>query len=329
MTDKDQNDKPLDGEILPPGDTGPSLTREPVETAETVEGELSPMAEIITEIRDILTALPRDYEGIKRGVQECLICAHQEFEEMLSRESIARRKIADLKKNLRHEKKQVKLLRHKIFVGGSDNNYADGEDGALDLPDDDIDEEEEAPKASKGKGKQKRKMPKGIKTIEIKHYPEQTHCPCGCAMKVIGQWSTNQLRVIPEHYVWEKHIYYRCACNRSAACKENKPVSAHAANFIAKKRTITPKTVIEAVCQKFYEHSTHYRQLRRLANAGFNMARQTLGRNAPHLAGFLAPLSDEIWRHVTGGHAAHMDETLLRTQAKGGLRDHLSLGAVP
>lgn len=309
MTDKDQNDQPLNGDILPP-----------VETAETVEGELSPMAEIITEISDILTALPRDYEEIKRGVQECLICAYQEFEEMLSREAIARRKIADLKKSLRHEKEQAKLLRHKIFVGGSDNNYADVEDGVLDLPDDDIDEEEEdeAPKASKGKGKQKRKMPKGIKTIEIKHYPEQTHCPCGCAMKVIGQWSTNQLRVVPEHYVWEKHIYYRCACNRSAACKENKPVSAHAANFIAKKRTVGSKTIMEMVCQKLYEHSTHYRQSRRLANAGFNLTRQTLGRNANHLAGFLAPLSDEIWRHVTGGHAAHMDETPLRTQAKGG-----------
>jgi hypothetical protein len=48
------------------------------------------------------------------------------------------------------------------------------------------------------------------------------------------------------------------------------------------------------------------------------VARQTLGRNATHIAGFLEPVCDELWRHVTSGHAAHMDETPLRTQAKGG-----------
>ncbi|KQB15318.1 IS66 family transposase [Rhodobacter capsulatus] len=316
MADKDQTDKPLKDEILPPEDTAPLIAQETVQTEETVEGELSPMGEIITEITDLLAALPGDCAEIKHGIEECLIGVHLEFEDVVSRESIARRQIATLKRSLRQEKEQAKLLRHKIFVGGSDNNYQDIEDGTLDLPDDDIDEEEETPKARKGK--QKRKMPKDIKTIEIKHYPEQTHCPCGGELKEIGHWISTLLRVIPEHYVWEKHIYFRCACNRSAACKEHKPVSAHAEGFIGRRRTITPRTVVEAVCQKFYEHSTHYRQRRRLDNAGFNVARQTLSRNATHIAGFLEPVCDEIWRHVTSGHAAHMDETPLRTQAKGG-----------
>ncbi|TKD14645.1 hypothetical protein FBT96_17520 [Rhodobacter capsulatus] len=203
----------------------------------------------------------------------------------MSRESIARRQIAPLKRSLRHEKEQAKLLRHKIFVGGSDNNYQDVEDGTLDLPDDDIDEEEETQKPPKGR--QKRKMPKDIKTIEIKHYPEQTHCPRGGELKEIGHWTCTLLRVIPEHHVWEKHIYTRCACSRSAACKEHKPVSAHAEGFIGRRRTIWPRIVVEAVCQKFYEHATHDRQRRRLDNAGFNVARQTPGRNATHIAGFM------------------------------------------
>ncbi|ETD02176.1 hypothetical protein U717_07930 [Rhodobacter capsulatus R121] len=186
MADKDQTDEPLKDEILPPEDTAPLGTQETVQTEETVEGELSPMGEIITEITDLLAALPGDCAEIKQGIEECLIDVHLEFEDVVSRESIARRQIATLKRSLRQEKEQAKLLRHKIFVGGSDNNYQDIEDGTLDLPDDDIDEEEETPKARKGK--QKRKMPKDIKTIEIKHYPEQTHCPCGGELKEIGHW---------------------------------------------------------------------------------------------------------------------------------------------
>ncbi|TKD14644.1 hypothetical protein FBT96_17515 [Rhodobacter capsulatus] len=72
MADKDQTDAPLTGEILPPEDTAPLIAQETVQTEETVEGALSPMAEIIPEITNLLAALPGDCAEIRHGIEECL-----------------------------------------------------------------------------------------------------------------------------------------------------------------------------------------------------------------------------------------------------------------
>ena len=99
MADKDQTDKPLNGEILPHEDTAPLIALETIQTAETAEGELSPMAEITPEITDLLAALPGDCAEIKHGIEKCLIDVHLEFEDVVSRESIARRQIAPLNRS--------------------------------------------------------------------------------------------------------------------------------------------------------------------------------------------------------------------------------------
>ncbi|ADE85073.1 hypothetical protein U717_07995 [Rhodobacter capsulatus R121] len=269
------------------------------------------MAEIIMEISDLLDALPHSCEEVKRGIQECLIDAHVEFEAVVDRENAAERRIVKLKKDLRYQKEQLNLLRHQTFCGSSDNNFLGADDDEDDVPDDDVEEEEEEEQKPR-KGKQKQKRPKNIKTEVYKHFPEETHCSCGAKLKTLGSWTSSRLRVVREHFVLEKHVHYSRGCNCSAACKEHAPYNAHATGYIMAGRTLDAKFVINAVCQHFYEHSTDFRAERRYHDNGCNVARSTLGRNATHIAEKLEPLWEEVWKHVTAGPVVHMDETPLR-----------------
>lgn len=100
-------------------------------------------------------------------------------------------------------------------------------------------------------------MPKDIKIIEVEHYPDDmTCCTCGCDMKSIKREERmGNFQIVPEHLVLMKHAYHTCACNRGERCKENKPMAAKSPHYIMKGRSIEPGLVVEAVCQKYFEHT--------------------------------------------------------------------------
>lgn len=309
MTGKDQNDEPLNGEIMPPEDEDPPHG----DGAETFTGKLSATSKIINEISEIALALPEKYRWERNALNVCVRALHMEHVASQERLQGAKRKISALKSDLRHTTEQLSMLKSKMWGESSEKGreaIEDDDSDLADIPDFELEETE------KKKGRGVAKLPDDLERRHVDHFPPERHCPCGREMKSIGVETRERLVTIPERQVVEVHHYHTCACNRTI-CKENKPMSAKADRYIMRGRKADLDTVIEYSLQKFYEAKTVYRQERRLLDAGCNVTRQHLGRLTTHLAGFLEPVCDEIWKHATAGHSAMMDETPLRVQAEG------------
>lgn len=286
------------------------------DNASTTDAGISPVGLLCDNILSAISLTPAFPETAKVGIGTQVSNILMLFHEQEERERVAKRKLSELKGNLRVAKEQLAVLRQELFDRSSERDTPKNED-ALDLGSGLEEDEEEEPKEP-STGKRVRKMPKNVAPIVIHHYPEDRACSCcGNEMPSISSWDSMRMRIVPEHVEFINNVYHTCACNRGDHCKENKPVSAKAQSYIMKNRGIEPAFAVEAAVQKFFEHIPTFRMERRLRNANINYSRQAISSSVAALARHLDPVRLALLEHVKAGHVAHADETPVRVQAPG------------
>lgn len=278
------------------------------------KGTFSPVGHLCNDIVQAVNNIGPVPDQVQEVITVCIADILATFSETERKVSTARKTISLLKSSLRRATDEIANLRKARFGQSSEKTTVD------DCHDDDeifdgADLEEIAEPKEQIKGRRERKLPPTIETRVVHQYPaNRTCCTCGREMPSIGSDEVIKIEIIPEHVVKIKEIRHRCACNRGI-CKEKGPVSAKSEHHLMKKRTLDLSVVIEAVAQKFFEHSTNYRMARRFKLQDLNVCRQTVGRNIMDLAKHLEPLCDTILDYVQAAQVAFMDETPLRVQS--------------
>lgn len=307
-----------DGRSLPGNATGEGQSDENACDADT---GITPVGLLCDNILSAISLTPALSETAKLSIGTQIGNILMLFHERDERERLSKRKISELKSNLRIAREKIAVLRQELFDKSSERAAADdgkGDEEKLDLEFALDDDEDVADPKEASKGKRARKMPMGIVPLVVHHYPESRTCNCcGNEMPLIGSWDSMQMRIVPEHVEFINNIYHKCACNRTDRCKENKPMSAKTQNHIMYKRAIEPTFAAEVAVQKFGEHIPTFRMERRLRSANINITRQTLNSSVAHLGGHFQPVCDELLSHVKAGQVVHADETPLRVQAPG------------
>jgi transposase len=170
------------------------------------------------------------------------------------------------------------------------------------------------PADSKRRSRPARKpLPEDLPREVITHLPPHTNCPdCGGAMHQFGEDVSEQLERIPATYKVIRHVRPKFAC---AACE-------HVIEAPAPARPIDnglpgPGLLAHVLVSKYADHLPLYRQSQIVAREGIDLARSTLAGWVGASSELLAPLVDQIKKHVLAASKIHADDTPVPVLAPG------------
>jgi transposase len=150
--------------------------------------------------------------------------------------------------------------------------------------------------------------------------PEMRICPsCGSEMTTVGHSTCEYLDVIPARLVVMQRIDETVACPH-----DNTIVSAPTPPQIVERGKLGTTLIVEAMADKFIEHSPIERQSTRLLRGGVKVAPQTLGHSVLCAIDLLAPVARMIHEQTRGPGMLGMDSTsipILDRMAQEGIRN--------
>jgi transposase len=168
--------------------------------------------------------------------------------------------------------------------------------------------------ASKSRPRAPRKpLPEDLPREVITHLPAHSCCPdCGGGLRQFGEDVSEQLERMPASYKVIQHVRPKFAC---AACEQVVEAAAPA-------RPIDhglpgPGLLAHVLVSKFGDHLPLYRQSEIYAREGIDLSRSTLAGWVGAASELLAPLVDQIRRHVLAGSKIHADDTPVPVLAPG------------
>ncbi|CAH0240040.1 hypothetical protein SRABI111_02889 [Pseudomonas carnis] len=178
-----------------------------------------------------------------------------------------------------------------------------------------------APAATEQK-KQKPKrtaLPAEFPRTLIPHEPDNTHCPCGCALKRIGEDVSEKLDYTPGVFTVERHVRGKWVCDDCETLIQA-PVPAQ----IIDKGIPTAGLLAHVMIAKFADHLPLYRQESIFGRAGLAIPRSTLAQWVGVTGVQLQPLVDALRDVVIGQQVVHADETPVQMLAPGSKKTHRS-----
>lgn len=107
----------------------------------------------------------------------------------------------------------------------------------------------------------------------IHHEPDNTHCPCGCALKRIGEDVSEKLDYTPGVFTVERHIRGKWVCDDCETLIQA-PVPAQ----VIDKGIPTAGLLAHVMIAKFADHLPLYRQESIFGRAGLAIPRSTLAQ---------------------------------------------------
>ena len=156
-------------------------------------------------------------------------------------------------------------------------------------------------------------LPEHLPREVITHPPANTCCPdCGGALRQFGQDVSQQLERIPASFKVIEHVRPKFAC---AACEQ--VVQAPAPARPIDQGLPGPGLLAHVLVSKFADHLPLYRQSEIYAREGVDLCRSTLAGWVGAASELLAPLVDQIRRHVMAGSKIHADDTPVPVLAPG------------
>ena len=177
-----------------------------------------------------------------------------------------------------------------------------------------------APVATEKKQKPKRTaLPAEFPRTLIHHEPDNTHCPCGCALKRIGEDVSEKLDYTPGVFTVERHIRGKWVCDDCETLIQA-PVPAQ----VIDKGIPTAGLLAHVMIAKFADHLPLYRQESIFGRAGLAIPRSTLAQWVGMTGVQLQPLVDALRDVVTGQQVVHADETPVQMLAPGTKKTHRS-----
>ncbi|TFB37143.1 IS66 family transposase [Pseudomonas sp. F01002] len=175
-----------------------------------------------------------------------------------------------------------------------------------------------APAQSETKQKPKRAaLPAEFPRTVIHHEPHNTHCPCGCALKRIGEDVSEKLDYTPGVFTVERHVRGKWVCDDCETLIQA-PVPAQ----IIDKGIPTAGLLAQVMVAKYGDHLPLYRQEKIFARAGFAIPRSTLAQWVGTCGVQLQPLVDALREVVLTHGVVHADETPVQVLMPGAKKTH-------
>lgn len=168
--------------------------------------------------------------------------------------------------------------------------------------------------AAKRRSRPARKpLPEDLPREVITHLPPHSCCPdCGGALRQFGEDISEQLERIPATYKVIRHVRPKFAC---AACEHI--VEAPAPARPIERGLPGPALLAHVLISKYGDHLPLYRQSQIFAREGVDLDRSTLAGWVGAASELLAPLVDQIRKHVLMASKIHADDTPVPVLAPG------------
>jgi transposase len=137
-------------------------------------------------------------------------------------------------------------------------------------------------------------LPADLPREVVTHVPEHQCCPdCGGQLRKFGEDVSEQLERIPATYKVIRHVRPKFAC---AGC--DRVVEAPAPARPIDRGLAGPNLLAHVLVSKYGDHQPLYRQSEIYAREGIDLDRSTLAGWVGAASELLAPLIDEIRKHV-------------------------------
>jgi transposase len=156
-------------------------------------------------------------------------------------------------------------------------------------------------------------LPEDLPREVVTHLPAHSCCPdCGGALRQFGEDVSEQLERIPASYKVIRHVRPKFAC---AGCE--RVVEAPAPARPIERGLPGPGLLAHVLVSKYGSHLPLYRQSDIFAREGLDLDRSTLAGWVGAASELLAPLVDEIRKHVMAASKIHADDTPVPVLAPG------------
>jgi len=156
-------------------------------------------------------------------------------------------------------------------------------------------------------------LPEDLPREVVTHLPPHNCCPdCGGALRQFGEDVSEQLERIPATYKVIRHVRPKFACPE---CE--RVVEAPAPARPIDRGLPGPALLAHVLVSKFADHLPLYRQSQIYAREGVDLDRSTLAGWVGAASQLLAPLVDEIRKHVLAASKIHADDTPVPVLAPG------------
>jgi len=156
-------------------------------------------------------------------------------------------------------------------------------------------------------------LPEDLPREVVTHLPAHNCCPdCGGALRQFGEDVSEQLERIPATYKVIRHVRPKFACG---GCE--RVVEAPAPARPIDRGLPGPALLAHVLVSKYGDHLPLYRQSQIYAREGIDLDRSTLAGWVGAASELLAPLVDEISKHVLRAAKIHADDTPVPVLAPG------------
>ena len=170
-----------------------------------------------------------------------------------------------------------------------------------------------APRATEKKQRPKRTgLPADFPRRLIHHELNNTHCPCGCDLKRIGEDVSKRLDYKPGAFTVECQVRGKCVCNDCEALIQT-PVPAH----VIDKGIPTAGLLAHVMIAKFAEHLPLFRQESIFGRADLAIPSSTLAQWVGVTGVQFQPLVDALRDVLLEQQVVHADETPVHMLAPG------------
>ena len=264
-------------------------------------------------------AATADLTTLDRVALEALIAAQQK--EILTRdEALAAQqdKLLSRDNEIEHLKLVIAKLRRMIFGTKSEKVSREIEQLELKLEDLEAQRAEsvtasiEASAPAKAKPV-RRPLPEHLPREVHTHLPAEDACPdCGGQLRKLGEDVSEILERIPATYKVIRHVRVKMACTKCDVI-----VEAPAPSRPIERGLAGPNLLAHVLVSKYAVHLPLYRQSEIFAREGIDLDRSTLADWVGAASHLLAPLIDQIRKHVLAADKIHADDTPVPVLAPG------------
>jgi transposase len=260
-----------------------------------------------------------DLSTLDRVVLESLIAAQQQA--MLAKdEALAaqQEKLLSRDNEIEHLKLVIAKLRRMIFGTRSEKVSREIEQLELKLEELETHEAERVTAASTANTPAKSKptrrpLPEHLPREVHTHLPAEDACPdCGGELRKLGEDVSEILERVPATYKVIRHVRVKMACSKCDVI-----VQAPAPSRPIERGLAGPNLLAHVLVSKYAVHLPLYRQSEIFAREGIDLDRSTLADWVGAASYLLAPLIDQIRKHVLAADKMHADDTPIPVLAPG------------
>ena len=260
-----------------------------------------------------------DLSTVDRVVLESLIAAQQQ--EMAAKdEALAaqQEKLLSRDNQIEHLKLVIAKLRRMIFGTRSEKVSREIEQLELKLEELETQQAERVTASPQTSAQPKSKpirrpLPEHLPREVHTHLPAEDACPdCGGELRKLGEDVSEILERVPATYKVIRHVRVKMACTKCDVI-----VQAPAPSRPIERGLAGPNVLAHVLVSKYADHLPLYRQSEIFAREGIDLDRSTLADWVGAASYLLAPLIDQIRKHVLAGDKIHADDTPVPVLAPG------------